>query len=113
MASVIAAGPNAAGGHQRLRAGFTSLAGKNNCTCWNSPVYYKREMANTINIPKTHLIMGLSLPLAVLLGYFVAEPMELDSLRESAFIPQVAARRRVVIYREVTPHPPERGRFWR
>src|ERR1019366_2940205 len=37
-------------------------------------------MANTINIPKTHLIMGLSLPLAVLLGYFVAEPMELGSL---------------------------------
>jgi hypothetical protein len=89
------------------------LAGKNNCTCWNFTLYYKREMANTINIPKTHLIMGLSLPLAVLLGYFVAEPMELDSLRESAFIPQVVARRRVVIYREVTPHPPERGRFWR
>ena len=37
-------------------------------------------MANAINIPKTHLIMGLSLPLAVLLGYFVAEPMELGSL---------------------------------
>ena len=38
------------------------------------------EMANAINIPKTHLIMGLSLPLAVLLGYFVAEPMELGSM---------------------------------
>ena len=37
-------------------------------------------MANTINIPKSHLIMGLSLPLAVLLGYFLAEPMELGSL---------------------------------
>jgi hypothetical protein len=37
-------------------------------------------MANEINIPKTHLIMGLSLPLAVLLGYFIAEPMELGSM---------------------------------
>jgi hypothetical protein len=37
-------------------------------------------MANTINIPKTHLIMGLSLPLAVLIGYFLAEPMELGSI---------------------------------
>ena len=62
-------------------------------------------MANAINIPKTHLIMGLSLPLAVLLGYFVAEPLELGSLRGSAFIPQVVARRHVVIYREVNPQP--------
>ena len=37
-------------------------------------------MANAINIPKTHLIMGLSLPLAVLIGYFLAEPMDLGSL---------------------------------
>ena len=37
-------------------------------------------MANTINIPKSHLIMGLSLPLAVLIGYFLAEPMELGSM---------------------------------
>jgi hypothetical protein len=37
-------------------------------------------MANTINIPKTHVIMGLSLPLAILLGYFLAEPMELGSI---------------------------------
>ena len=37
-------------------------------------------MANTIDIPKSHLIMGLSLPLAVLLGYFVAEPMDLGSV---------------------------------
>jgi hypothetical protein len=37
-------------------------------------------MANTINIPKTHLIMGLSMPLAVLIGYFLAEPMELGSI---------------------------------
>jgi len=37
-------------------------------------------MANTINIPKSHLILGLSLPLAVLIGYFLAEPMELSSV---------------------------------
>ena len=86
MASVIAAGPNAVGGYQGLRAGFTRLAGKNNCACWNSPLYYKREMANTINIPKTHLIMGLSLPLAVLLGYFLAEPLELGSMAVVVFV---------------------------
>ena len=44
------------------------------------------EMANAINIPKSHLIMGLSLPLAVLLGYFVAEPMELGSLAVVVFV---------------------------
>jgi len=33
-------------------------------------------MANTINIPKSHLIMGLCLPLAVLLGYQLAEPFD-------------------------------------
>ena len=38
------------------------------------------EVANTINIPKTHLILGLSLPLAVLIGYVLAEPMELGSV---------------------------------
>jgi O-antigen ligase len=37
-------------------------------------------MANTINIPKAHLIMALCLPLAVLLGYFVANPLESGSL---------------------------------
>lgn len=37
-------------------------------------------MANTINIPKAHLIMALCLPLAVLLGYFVADPLESGSL---------------------------------
>jgi hypothetical protein len=41
---------------------------------------YPCEMANTINIPKSHLIMGLSLPLAVLVGYFLAEPLELGSM---------------------------------
>jgi hypothetical protein len=43
-------------------------------------------MANGINIPKSHLIMGLSLPLAVLLGYFVAEPMELGSMAVVVFV---------------------------
>ena len=37
-------------------------------------------MANTINIPKTHLILGLSLPVAVLIGYVLAEPMEMGSM---------------------------------
>src|SRR5512135_520173 len=48
-------------------------------------------MANAINIPKSHLIMGLSLPLAVLLGYFVAEPMELGSLAVVVFVLAVLA----------------------
>ncbi len=43
-------------------------------------------MANAINIPKSHLIMGLTLPLAVLLGYFVAEPMDLGSLAVVVFV---------------------------
>src|SRR5690349_1749113 len=37
-------------------------------------------MANTIKIPRAHLIMGLCLPLAVLLGYFLAAPLESDSM---------------------------------
>jgi hypothetical protein len=37
-------------------------------------------MANSINIPRTHLIMGLCLPLAVLVGYFLAQPMESGSI---------------------------------
>src|SRR5258706_3127151 len=36
-------------------------------------------MANTINVPKAHLIMALCLPLAMLLGYFLAEPMDSGS----------------------------------
>jgi len=36
-------------------------------------------MANTINVPRSHLIMGLCLPLAVLLGYFLAQPLESGS----------------------------------
>ncbi len=37
-------------------------------------------MANRINIPKSDLVLGLSLPLAVLIGYFLAEPMEVSSV---------------------------------
>ena len=37
-------------------------------------------MANTINIPKAHVLLALSLPLAVVIGYFLAEPMELSSI---------------------------------
>src|SRR5437870_4389150 len=33
-----------------------------------------------IKIPRAHLIMGLCLPLAVLIGYFVAEPLNSSSL---------------------------------
>jgi len=43
-------------------------------------------MANTINIPKTHLIMGLCLPLAVMLGYFLAEPMDSGSMAVVVFV---------------------------
>jgi len=40
-----------------------------------------RIMANTtIKIPRAHLIMALCLPMAVLLGYFLAEPMESGSM---------------------------------
>jgi hypothetical protein len=48
-------------------------------------------MANTIDIPKTHLIVGLSLPLAVLLGYFIAEPMNLGSMAVVLFVLVVLA----------------------
>src|SRR5437867_1511455 len=37
-------------------------------------------MASSINAPRTHLIMGLCLPLAVLLGYFVAQPLDSISI---------------------------------
>ena len=43
-------------------------------------------MASGINIPKTHLIMGLCLPLAVLLGYFLAEPLDSASLAVVVFV---------------------------
>lgn len=56
------------------------------CRQGRSLLCFYCEMANTINIPKTHLIMGLSLPLAVLLGYFVAEPLDLGSLAVVVFV---------------------------
>lgn len=37
-------------------------------------------MANAINIPKSYVIMGLCLPLAVVVGYFLAEPTDLSSV---------------------------------
>src|SRR3954452_17080304 len=37
-------------------------------------------MANTINIPRSHLILALCLPLAVILGYFLAEPLDSGSM---------------------------------
>jgi hypothetical protein len=44
-------------------------------------------MANTaIKIPRAHLIMALCLPLAVLLGYFLAEPMESGSMAVIVFV---------------------------
>jgi hypothetical protein len=43
-------------------------------------------MANTINIPRAHLIMALCLPLAVLLGYFLAEPMDSASVTVVVFL---------------------------
>src|SRR5437867_10655084 len=43
-------------------------------------------MANTINIPRSHLIMGLCLPLAVLLGYLLAEPLDSASLGVIVFV---------------------------
>jgi len=43
-------------------------------------------VANTINIPRSHLIMGLCLPLAVLLGYLLAEPLDSASLGVIVFV---------------------------
>jgi hypothetical protein len=43
-------------------------------------------MANTINFPRSHLIMGLCLPLAVLLGYLLAEPLDSASLGVIVFV---------------------------
>ncbi len=37
-------------------------------------------MANTLRIPRAHLIMALILPLAVILGYFIVDPLEPSSL---------------------------------
>ena len=37
-------------------------------------------MANTFAVSRNHLIFGLCLPLAMLLGYLLAEPLESSSL---------------------------------
>jgi hypothetical protein len=37
-------------------------------------------MANTINMPRFHVDLGLSLPLVVRIGYFLAEPMDSSSI---------------------------------
>src|ERR1043166_5117836 len=37
-------------------------------------------MANTVKLPRNYLVMGLCLPLAVLLGYILAEPLETSSM---------------------------------
>jgi O-antigen ligase/polysaccharide polymerase Wzy-like membrane protein len=37
-------------------------------------------MANTMSIPKAHIIMGLCLPLAVVLGYILAQPLDAGGL---------------------------------
>ncbi len=43
-------------------------------------------MARSIHIPKTHLIMALCLPLAVVLGYFLAEPLDSGSMGVVVFV---------------------------
>src|SRR6185295_16140893 len=37
-------------------------------------------MANTVKIPKSWVVMGLCLPVAVLLGYLLAEPLDTSSV---------------------------------
>src|SRR5690348_15668400 len=48
-------------------------------------------MARAIHIPKTHLIMALCLPLAVIVGYFLAEPMTSGSLAIVVFVLTILA----------------------
>jgi hypothetical protein len=43
-------------------------------------------MANTVVVSRSHLIFGLCLPLAVLLGYLLADPLESSSLAVVAII---------------------------
>src|SRR5438128_4381160 len=48
---------------------------------------YNALMANTtFNIPRNHLAMALCLPLAVLLGYVLAEPLESGSIAVVVFV---------------------------
>jgi hypothetical protein len=48
-------------------------------------------MARAIHIPKTHLIMALCLPLAVILGYFLAEPLDSGSMAVVVFVMTILA----------------------
>src|SRR5436190_17011400 len=43
-------------------------------------------MSNAVKIPKAHLIMALCLPLAILLGYFLAEPIRSSSVAVLVFV---------------------------
>src|SRR5208282_5681175 len=43
-------------------------------------------MANTIRAPRAHLILALCLPLAVLIGYFLAEPFDLGGMAVLALV---------------------------
>ena len=51
---------------------------------------FSREMANAMHMPRPHLILGLSLPLAVLPRCSPAEPAERASL--AAVVPVTALR---------------------
>ncbi len=57
-----------------------SIPAKNHCEFQPGWLQTHSEMASSINVPRTHLIMGLCLPLAVLLGYFVAQPLDSVSI---------------------------------
>ena len=43
-------------------------------------------MSNTLRIPKAHLTMALCLPLAVIVGYFLVDPLEPSSLAFVGFV---------------------------
>jgi hypothetical protein len=57
-----------------------SNQGEKHCITGAILFYFSSEMANTINIPRSHLIMAMCLPLSVLLGYFLAEPLDSGSM---------------------------------
>src|SRR5712671_6857311 len=48
-------------------------------------------MARAIHIPRSHLIMALCLPLAVVLGYFLAEPLDSGSMGVVVFVLTILA----------------------
>ena len=49
-------------------------------------------MASTFAVTRNHLIFGICLPLAVLMGYLLAEPLESTSLTVLLMIGAVIAR---------------------